>query len=357
MDAKERIIRSLDHEEPDRVPFFDFLYEHKSFENILEKKINSLTPKTIFQGHKALGLDMICIGAGQPKGWKNNKIAPDIEVDEWGIKYKVTSNYKTLPWYLEGPIKKPEDLDVYLMPDPYAEGRLSTLKSILKMLGDNMTISSSFPLGGPLTAASFLTGFDNFLKYLLSKPSFAKKLLEIQTRYCLEIGKQYIDSGVNIIIINEDLGDIHGPFIAPKLLKEKVIPYLKSLCEAFKKRGAKVILHSDGNLNLILDDLLELGIDGLHPIERKANMNLKEIKNLYGDKISIIGNVDASILLPLGTYEDVKKQIKECIKVAAPGGGYIFASDHSLHPGIPGKKIRFLFKTAEKFKKYPIKKM
>jgi uroporphyrinogen decarboxylase len=86
-------------------------------------------------------------------------------------------------------------------------------------------------------------------------------------------------------------------------------------------------------------------------------MNLKEIKNLYGDKISIIGNVDASILLPLGTYEDVKKQINECIKVAAPGGGYIFASDHSLHPGIPGKKIRFLFKTAEKLKKYPIKKM
>ncbi len=345
--SKEEVLKAIDLEEPDEVPFFDFLYENKSFENILGRKIISITPEIIVEGHKALGLDMICIVAVPPEGWVNRRIDPDIEVDEWDIKYRVTSDLKTLPWFLEGPIKKPEDLEEYEMPDPYAPGRLKNLKAILEMVGDDMTVAASFPLGGPLTAASFLTGFDTFLKHVIADPVFADRLLDLQTRYCLEIGKQYIDAGVEIIFMNEDLGDIHGPFLAPKILRERVIPYLKRLCEAFKKRRAKVLLHCDGNLNPIMEDLIGLSIDGLHPLERKSSMDIAEIKSKYGDKICLIGNVDASLLLPLGSYEEIAKQIKECIEIAAPGGGYIFASDHSIHPGIPGDKAKLLFHIAK----------
>ncbi|MCW4020852.1 MAG: uroporphyrinogen decarboxylase family protein, partial [Candidatus Bathyarchaeota archaeon] len=103
----------------------------------------------------------------------------------------------------------------------------------------------------------------------------------------------------------------------------------------------------------IMDDLIELGIDGLHPLERKAKMDIGEVKSLYGDKICLIGNVDASVILPLGSHEEITSQIKECIETAAPGGGYIFASDHSIHPGIPENRAKFLFETAEKYRKYP----
>jgi len=353
--SKERVLKAIDLEEPDVVPFFDFLYENRSFENVLRKKVTSITPEIIVEGHRALGLDMICVGAGPPEGWVNRRVSPNIEVDEWGIKYKVTSSFRALPWFLEGPIKTPEDLEAYQMPDPYSPGRLKNLKAILAMVGEDMAVAASFPLGGPLTAASFLTRFDLFLKHVMTDPAFADRLLDLQTLYCLEIGKQYTDAGVEIIFLNEDLGDVHGPFLAPKILRERVMPYIKRLCETFKKRGAKVLLHCDGNLNPIMDDLLGLGIDGLHPLERKSKMDITEIKSEYGDRVCLIGNVDASLLLPLGSYEEIAKQIKECIEVAAPGGGYIFASDHSIHPGVPGDRAKLLFQTAKKYRKYPMR--
>lgn len=350
------MLKAINLEEPDAVPLFDFLYENRSFENILGKNITTITPEIIVEGHKALGLDMICIGAGPPQGWTNRRISPNVEADEWGIRYRVTPYFKTLPWFLEGPIKKPEDLEEYQMPDPYAPGRLRDLKAVIQMVGDDLAVASSFPLGGPLTAASFLTGFDSFLKYIIVNPVFANRLLDLQTWYCLEIGKQYIDAGVEIIFLNEDLGDVHGPFLAPETLRERVMPFLKRLCGAFKKRGATILLHCDGNLNLIMENLIGLGIDGLHPLERKSGMDIAEIKSKYGDRICLIGNVDASLLLPLGSYEEIVKQVKECIEVAAPGGGYIFGSDHSIHPGIPGDRAKLLFQTAKEYRKYPRRK-
>ena len=81
-------------------------------------------------------------------------------------------------------------------------------------------------------------------------------------------------------------------------------------------------------------------------------MNIAEIKAKYGDRICLIGNVDASVLLPLGSRKEIVNQIRECVKIGAPGGGYIFASDHSIHPGIPGQKARFLFSEVEHNRKY-----
>jgi len=74
--SRERVFAAIDLEEPDAVPLFDSLYEHRSFENILEREVFSLTPKVVVEGHKALGLDLICSGAGAPEGWANRRIAP-----------------------------------------------------------------------------------------------------------------------------------------------------------------------------------------------------------------------------------------------------------------------------------------
>jgi len=76
------------------------------------------------------------------------------------------------------------------------------------------------------------------------------------------------------------------------------------------------------------------------------------MKEKYGDRITLIGNVEASSLIPYGSYEEIDKQIKECFETAAPGGGYIFASDHSIHPGIPPERAKFLFDQAKKYRKY-----
>jgi len=106
---------------------------------------------------------------------------------------------------------------------------------------------------------------------------------------------------------------------------------------------------------LLMDDIVDAGIDAFHPTERKAfgPNGLEEMKRRYGDRITLFGNVEASTLLPYGTYEQIDKQIRKCFETAAPGGGYIFGSDHSIHPCIPAERARFLFRQAAKYRSYP----
>jgi len=346
------VLDALDLEEPDRVPLFDFLYEPKSFENILGIEVPEITPNVCVRGHRSLGLDMMCISPGPSRGWVNETIGTTV-VDEWGIKYKASENFRALPWYLEGPIEAPEMLDDYEMPDPNADGRFDFIEGVLKLVGGDMAVASSFPIGGPLTAASFLTRFDSFLKYMMTAPTFAQRLLGEVTDFCCELGASCIDHGIEIIFINEDLGFVDGPFISPRAFRNVLKPCLERIVRTMRGRGAKVLLHSDGNIKALLNDLVEIGIQGLHPIERKAKMDIGELKGLIGDKMALIGNVDASSVLQWGTMEEIARQTLECIEVASCGGGYILASDHSIHPGIPGENARFMFKTASQHNYYP----
>ncbi|MBO3804104.1 MAG: hypothetical protein JTT11_09625 [Candidatus Brockarchaeota archaeon] len=352
--GRERVLKALNLEEPDRVPLFDFLYEQRSFENVLGRKIAEVTPEVCVEGHKALGLDMMCVSPGPRKGWKN-RVEGESMVDEWGIEYKLSPDLITLPWYVKGPISGPESLDGYEMPDPRAAGRLEFVEKVLRIVGEDMAVAASFPIGGPFTAASFLTGFEAFLKYLLAKPRFAQKLLDRVTSYCCEIGSLCVDSGVEIIFLNEDLGHVDGPFVSPTLFRASLRPHIEKLVRRMKGKGAIVLLHSDGNINLLLGDILEMGIQGLHPIERKASMDIGHIKRRFGGSMALIGNVDASSTLQWGTGEDIARQTLECIRSAAPGGGYVLASDHSIHPGIPGQNAKLMFETARHNGAYPYK--
>ena len=140
-----------------------------------------------------------------------------------------------------------------------------------------MVIAPSFPRGGPLSSAGFLIGFNNLFKSLISNKKFVKKILELQTNWIGELGKICIDEGIEIFILAEDLGDNHGPFMSPKIFRDIVKPYLRKLTETLKKGGAKILLHCDGNINSIMDDIVDIGVDGYHPMERKGLKNMAAI--------------------------------------------------------------------------------
>lgn len=100
---------------------------------------------------------------------------------------------------------------------------------------------------------------------------------------------------------------------------------------------------------------MELGIAGLHPMQRTAHTDLAEIERRYGHRISLVGNIDSSMTLPYGSAQDVEREVIEAIQIAAPGGGYILASDHSLHDGIPMRNIWRMIETAKKRACYPLR--
>lgn len=118
--------------------------------------------------------------------------------------------------------------------------------------------------------------------------------------------------------------------------------------------GIKVIFHSDGNLWQILDDLLNAGIDGLNPIEPLAGMDLGKLKRRYGKRLVLVGGIDCSVLLPLGTPEQIHNAVKEAIRVAAPGGGFFIGSSSEITPSTPLENVLAFFEACRTHGRYPV---
>ncbi|MCD6257924.1 methyltransferase, partial [Candidatus Aerophobetes bacterium] len=115
-------------------------------------------------------------------------------------------------------------------------------------------------------------------------------------------------------------------------------------------------LHSDGAIKEIIPDLIEIGVDIINPVQTSAKgMDPEKLKREFGKYITFWGGgIDTQTTLPFGSLEDIKKQVKERIKIFAPGGGYVFCPIHNIQADIPPEKIVAAFETAKKVRKYPI---
>jgi uroporphyrinogen decarboxylase len=161
--------------------------------------------------------------------------------------------------------------------------------------------------------------------------------------------------GVEVLFVTDDYADNHGPLINPRFFREYELPNLKSMVEIGRKHGVPVIKHSDGNLYPILDDIINTGISGLHPIE-PGTMDLKDVKERYGDKLCLLGNVDCRYVLPYGSEEDVRRDVRRCVDDAGKGGGLILASSNSLHSNVKVENIYTMVDEARRYGRYPLKK-
>ena len=102
----------------------------------------------------------------------------------------------------------------------------------------------------------------------------------------------------------------------------------------------------------MLDELVDTGIDGFHPVERAAGGDLAHVKQRYQGRLCPIGNVDNKTVMCVGTPDDVRRETLECLRIGKPGGGYIIATDHSIHDGMPYENIMAYVETAIEHGRY-----
>jgi len=156
-----------------------------------------------------------------------------------------------------------------------------------------------------------------------------------------------------VIFGGEDITTNHGPFIHPKLLRELFFPYLTRIVKAFRKQDIKYVFHSDGDLWPLLDDFLAAGVQGMHPLEPFCGMDLLKVKERIGDRVVLFGNIDCSGTLPLGTVEDVTKEVIERIKEAGPGSGYVLGSSSEIEEIVPVRNVEAMFRTLRRYGRFP----
>ena len=354
MNKRERILTAINGGMPDRVPVFDFLEGKRIFKEVLGRKINSPSAKDITECSIKLGFDAIVVEYGGFFNMEEGVGIGETYTDEWGVTYKNTG----VSWPLDSPIGHPvndlKDLELWLkkIPDPNLPSRLDNVKDAFEISNNEVAIIGG--VIGPLTHSILILGFEGLMTKILYEPDFVEEVFKISRDYYSIAIDKLIESGVDVILVADDLGFNLGLFASPELYIKHFFPYLFDLFDKSKKNDIPVMLHADGNLNVILDDLVSAGISALHPIERKSNMDIEKIRKRYGKKLCLIGNINASTTLVNGPIDKIINEVKHTINIAGRDGAYILASDSDYHDGIPPKNFIAMIEAAKKYGKYPI---
>jgi len=176
-------------------------------------------------------------------------------------------------------------------------------------------------------------GLESFSYYLADCEDVIIRQLELTTEYmCNFVRSLPEDDPFEMVFTGDDIAFNTGPLVSPVWLRKHYFPRLKRVIDAVHKRNKKVMFHSDGNLNAIMDDLVDCGIDVLNPIEVAAGMDIKDLHKRY-PSLFFAGGIDVSQLLPFGTVQEVKDAVTRAIDDS--DGRILVGSSTEVHNAVP----------------------
>ena len=211
-----------------------------------------------------------------------------------------------------------------------------------------------------LEHAQGIVGWDTIYMHMIKRPQLAHHFFD-RLRHEMVTGvTRYLDAvgeTIDVFMCADDIGHQRGPMMKPNIYREFVLPGQKAIFQAVHDHSkAAVFYHSDGAIFDIIPELIDAGVDCLNPVQTDAaNMDAFELKRRFGKNITFWGGgVDTHRILPFGTPEQVREDVRRRIKILAPGGGYVFASIHNMLGDVPPENILAAVDAAHEFGAYPI---
>jgi uroporphyrinogen decarboxylase len=191
--------------------------------------------------------------------------------------------------------------------------------------------------------AKDILGHEYLCCAMAEEPDLARDVFETETEIAIRALNHLEKSGVQYDggWIFGDIAYNKGPFCSPRMYKSLVQPSHARQIGWFKERGLKLIYHTDGDFRPLIPGFIEAGVDCVQPMEAKAQIDVRELKPRYGDRVAFMGNIDAMKLIS-NDRDAIEEEIASKISVAKVGGGYIYHSDHSVPPGITWETYQFV---------------
>ena len=373
MNSKERVLMALNHEPPDRVPIdlggrqttlmipaYEKLKAYLGFTDI-QTRIMSHIWQTVYVDEKILKHFSIDCRHIRPK---NKAFAPrkpfaenEKFTDVWGVERKISNGYANICTH---PLQKASlaEIEAYAWPDPDTEFDYTGLREHAQKLYNENEYALVGCIGSPCNTfeqAWYLRGLSEFLLDMVADKDMAhaimRKIVDNRKRsaelYLKEVG-EYID----VIQVADDLGAQTTSLMSPASYREMIKPYQAELIAHIKQfTKAKVYHHSCGSVANLLDDMIEIGIEILNPVQVTAvGMGSDQLKKRFGDRLTFWGAIDTFKILPHGSVDDVKKDVQERIRDLAPDGGYVLGSVHNMQSDVPPENVEAMFQTALKCK-------
>jgi len=341
----ERVLKAINLQEPDTVPTFEI--------DIDQRVIDAITHGLSYEDFcEHMDLDAVCYHEMRTDHYEVIDKAKGVVRDQWGAIKQYSAVSLCVPVTKEPAIKSGKDLDTYVGPDPDRPSRYREIEAAVKRFkGQRAVIATVRPFG---TIRDSLRGQNDLFKDMIRDPDMVDRLNTIASDYYMRYVRSLIDVGVDIVLETADWAFTHGPMVSPKHTERFITPGLKQIVDYCHRRDVPCLKHTDGNIWSIFDLIVETGVDGVHPIDPLAGMDLGEAKARYGHKVCLMGNVDCGSLLSWGTKEEVREAVRECISKAGKGGAYICMSSNTIHGAVNPENYVEMVRAIRDYGKYPL---
>lgn len=247
--------------------------------------------------------------------------------DIWG-----TTWYKEHPDVMgfpkKGPLENPKDLSGYRWPDPNDERLISKIYEKKAFYNnDDMLLAGSHR--DTLWEKSYmLVGMENMMDYFFSEPEYAKEILHHIMNFQLGIAKHYIQAGVEMACLGDDLGTQISLLLGPNIFSEFLVSEYRRLFDFYKKHNVIITFHSCGHIEPLLENFINLGVNILNPVQATAN-NLERVIETTQGKMALHGGISSQLIME-GSYEDIRSKVENTIRLLGKNGGYFCDTDQVM---------------------------
>lgn len=339
---RERFLKTMRFEKPDRLPFFEFGYWEETLptwhDQGLPKHVN-----TEERAYEYFGIeDMFHVGVEQ-RHFPPAKAVVLEETDEYiitreddlSVRQINREGFRSIPHFLEFPIKTRDDWKWFKERlDPEAPERFPDNFPEIVRQANASGRPVSFPIGSLCGVLRNWMGFENYAIATIAEPDFVAEMMESLTRVIVRTAEKAFAAGLKVDVGGgwEDITFNSGPIVHPDFFYKEAVPRYRRICDVFRRHGVEVIFtDSDGNINRLVDGWLEAGINCMFPLEVNGGSDPVALREKYGHRILLMGGVNKMKLA--GDRGTIRKELKRLLPVVRDGG-FIPHVDHRVPPTV-----------------------
>ena len=345
MTNRDNILRAMRRQQPERVGF-DFV-----FSPALLDEFRLRTGRTDYQEYYHFPLRCIELDATRlqtdytvffdelPTGTRPLDWNP-----EWGIMGAPgpTAHFQEM-LHPMAKFESVEQVDAYPWPDWLADYRWEHVAARVTGLKDRDLVVCAFMEMTLFEIAWYLRGMDLFMEELIGEEPIATALLDKLTTIRVGMAQRYAATGVDVLMLGDDVATQIDMMISPALWRATLKPRLAAVIRAAKNVNPEILIfyHGDGNMERIIPDLIEIGVEILNPVQPEC-MDPLRMKQLYGEHLAFWGCIGTQSTMPFASPEEVGEKVKELIATVGKGGGLLLAPTHTLEPDVPWANVEAL---------------
>ena len=344
MTSRERTLKALNHQTPDKVPLC-LAYETPATIAARYDMDESLMRQDIYNAF--IDLDPL------DRNIRNRylKEIPDAaQIDPWGVAKWHSSTGDT--YRIQGPLQNmshPDELVDFPFPSfssDAVEAAATRTKELQK---------AGFAVQGAMSQTIFelawaMYGMEHLMVAFAENPAFVHRLLDEITARKKDMAVCFAKGGVDILRLGDDVGTQHGMMISPDRWREFLKPRLAEIIAAARNERPElpIFYHSDGDIREIIDELIEIGVTILNPVQPEC-MDPFEIKQRYGDRLTLWGTIGTQSLLPFGTPAQIRRTVRDYIRILGADGGYVIGPTHSINRDVSRENIIAFYEAVQEF--------